>query len=70
MNVQLFGSLSIEESVLQLWYIASYDPEGDGQSELFRSAVSIFDDLRHWDRLARLQRGRDILSREAALRAS
>ena len=68
MNVQLFDSLSIEESVLQLWYIASYDPEGDGCGDLFHTAVSIFGDLRHVDHPVRLKRAHDILLRETLAR--
>jgi hypothetical protein len=70
MNVQLFDLLTVEESVLQLWYFACHYPSGDGPDELFSKAVGIFGDLRNCNRDTRLRRAQDVMTRELRERSS
>ncbi|WP_155634941.1 hypothetical protein [Burkholderia cepacia] len=62
-NLANFGNLGIEESALELWYIACNDPSGCGyEDELFSHAVAFFGDLRGQNRDAQLAKGREVLS--------
>jgi len=62
-NASLFGELSLEESTLELWYIACNDPSTIGHDdELFRTAARYFGDLRSVDRATQLVRAREVLT--------
>jgi len=62
-NLANFGKLGLEESALELWYIACNDPQGDGYAgEWFAKAVHFFGDLRNSNRTARLAKGREVLN--------
>ncbi|VWC39239.1 hypothetical protein BLA6993_06929 [Burkholderia lata] len=61
-NLANFGKLGIEESALELWYIACNDPSDRGyEDELFAHAVEFFGDLRGQTRPVQLAKGRDVL---------
>ncbi|WP_321875568.1 hypothetical protein [Burkholderia cenocepacia] len=62
-NLANFGRLGLEESALELWYVACNDPEGRGYAgEWFAKAADFFGDLRNSDRLTRLAKGREVLN--------
>ncbi|WP_144029916.1 MULTISPECIES: hypothetical protein [Burkholderia] len=70
-NLANFGILSLEESALELWYIACNDPEGKGYAgEWFAEAAHFFGDLRNSDRPARLAKGREVLNALRRVRES
>ncbi|KGX51368.1 hypothetical protein [Burkholderia pseudomallei] len=61
-NLANFGKLGLEESALELWYIACNDPSGLGYEDvLFAHAVEFFGDLRGEVRAVQLAKGRDVL---------
>ncbi|PRH24352.1 hypothetical protein [Burkholderia multivorans] len=61
-NLANFGMLGLEESTLELWYIACNDPSGLGyEDEIFAHSVELFGDLRGEARAVQLARGRDVL---------
>lgn len=62
-NLANFGQLGIEESTLELWYIACNDPSGRGRKdELFAQAAHFFGDLRRQNRDVQLAKGREVLA--------
>lgn len=66
MNIGELGhDLSMLESVFQLWYIAGYSPVLDDGSDVNRSALEVFGDLRQDTRRARLTVGARVLAQEA-----
>jgi hypothetical protein len=66
MNSGNFGTLSIEESVFQLWYLACHAPTLDLQNKPYQMAVELFGDLRNLPRVARLAAGKRVLTKELA----
>jgi hypothetical protein len=62
-NLVNFGKLGFEESALELWYIACYDPSRIGYGDkLFAHAAHFFGDLRNCDRSVRLAKGQAVLA--------
>jgi hypothetical protein len=61
MNAGELGPLSIEESVLQLWYLACHDPQLEDDKSPYKVALEIFGDLRGIPRKKRLQLARKVL---------
>lgn len=66
MNLGNFGDLSIEASVLQLWYLASHAPTLDPEFEPYERALQIFGDLRNKSRAERLAVARSVLAEQLA----
>lgn len=66
MNSGNFGPLSIEESVLQLWYLACHAPTLERAIEPYEVALKLFGDLRGLPRAARLAAGKRVLTEELA----
>jgi len=64
MNSGNFGTLSVEESVFQLWYLACHAPTLEHQIKPYQAAVELFGDLRGLPRAARLAAGRRVLAEE------
>lgn len=61
-NLANFGELGLEESALELWYIACNYPDDVSDSHAyFEHAVRFFGDLRALDRAAKLAKGREVL---------
>lgn len=63
LNAGELGPLSMEESVLQLWYLACHDPQIEDNYSLYKEALALFGDLRGVPRNKRLEAGRMILAR-------
>lgn len=61
MNLCNFGELSIELSVLQLWYFACHAPPSDPDFEPYNRALEIFGDLRNKPRAERLAVAKHVL---------
>lgn len=61
MNLANFGILSIEASVLQLWYLACYAPTLDPNFEPYSRALEVFGDLRGKSRAERLTVAKRVL---------
>jgi len=66
MNLGSFGPLSIEESVLQLWYLACHAPTLDLAIGPYRRALQTFGDLRNAPRTTRLAMGKRVLAEQLA----
>jgi len=66
MNLANFGTLSMEASVLQLWYLACYAPTLDLNVEPYNRAIAIFGDLRDKPRSERLAEARRVLAEQLA----
>ena len=64
MNIANLGHLSIEESVFQLWFLASHAPDLDRGSEVYEVVKQVFGDLRNTTRNERIQIGRKILNEQ------
>lgn len=64
---ELECELSIQESVLQLWYLASYSPSLDHQNEQNRLALELFGDLRSLERIERISAGARVMSEQVKL---
>lgn len=64
MNSGNFGPLSVEESVLQLWYLACHAPTLEREIEPYQAAIALFGDLRGLPRAARLIAGKRVLAEE------
>jgi hypothetical protein len=64
MNSANFAPLSVEESVLQLWYLACHAPTLEIQIEPYQVAIERFGDLRGLPRKVRLAAGRRVLAEE------
>lgn len=61
MNAGELGPLSIEESVMQLWYLACHDPQLKDDRPPYKVALGIFGDLRGTPRKKRLEVARKVL---------
>ena len=66
MNLGNFGLLSMEESVLQLWYLACHAPTLDLTIEPYGRAMEVFGDLREIPRTDRLAIGKRVLAEQLA----
>lgn len=66
MNLANFGTLSMEESVLQLWYLACHAPTLDPRVEPYNRVLEVFGDLRQTPRAARLAIAKRILAEQLA----
>jgi hypothetical protein len=66
MNSGELGPLSMEESVLQLWYIACHDPQLEDSQSPYKEALELFGDLRGAPRQQRLEAGRKVLVEQIA----
>lgn len=64
MNLGNFGTLSMEESVLQLWYLASHEPLFDSKAEPYNRAIEVFSDLRETPRITRLAIAKKVLGEQ------
>ena len=65
MNLGELGyNLSIAESVMQLWYIASHSPVLDEASDANGAALKLFGDLRNVERAKRLSAGLAVLTEQ------
>ncbi len=62
MNLSNFGQLSIEASVLQLWYLACHAPTLNPDFEPYSRALEIFGDLRNTPRAQRLTIAKRVLT--------
>lgn len=66
MNLCNFGDLSIEESVIQLWYLASQAPTFDKEVDLYIRVLDVFGDLSQTPRADRLTIARRVLAEQLA----
>ena len=66
MNLGNFGPLSMEASVLQLWYLACHAPTLDPNIEPYNRALEIFGDLRNTPRAQRLAVAKRVLAEQFA----
>lgn len=66
MNLGNFGDLSMEESVLQLWYLACHAPTLDPKVEPYNRVLEVFGDLRQTSRAARLAIAKRVLTEQLA----
>ena len=66
MNSGNFGPLSVEESTLQLWYLACHAPTLEREIGLYQMALEVFGDLRGLQRADRLAAGKCILTKKLA----
>jgi hypothetical protein len=66
MNAGELGLLSMEESVLQLWYLACHDPQLEDNASPYMEAIALFGDLRSTPRHQRLEIGRRVLAEQLA----
>jgi hypothetical protein len=66
MNLCNFGTLSMEESVLQLWYLACHALTLDPKVEPYNRVLEVFGDLRQTPRVARLAIARRVLAEQLA----
>lgn len=66
MNLGNFGTLSMEESVLQLWYLACHAPTLDPKVEPYNRVLEIFGDLRKTPRADRLAIAKRVLAEQLA----
>jgi len=64
MNLGNFGELSMEASVLQLWYLACHAPALERDVEPYNRAIEIFGDLRGNGRAERLAVAKRVLSEQ------
>lgn len=64
MNLSNFGELSMEASVLQLWYLACHAPTLDPNVEPYDRALEIFGDLRGKPRVQRLAVAKRVLAEQ------
>jgi hypothetical protein len=64
MNLGAMGALSIEESVLQLWFFACHAQRLDDDYEPYKRAIEVFGDLRNSPRSTRLSVGKRILAEQ------
>jgi hypothetical protein len=67
MNLGLICSLSTEESVLQLWYLACHSATLDPTIEPYNKILEIFGDLRDTTRTLRLAEGKRFLAEQLAI---
>ena len=65
MNLGNFGVLSMQASVLQLWYLACHAPTLDLNVEPYNLALDIFGDLRNKPRAYRLGVAKRVLAEQA-----
>jgi len=66
MNLGNFGPLSMEASVLQLWYLACHAPTLDPNTEPYNRALEAFGDLRNKPRAQRLAVAKRVLAEQLA----
>lgn len=66
MNLGAFGLLSMEASVLQLWYLACHAPNLDANIEPYPRAIAVFGDLRNVPRVQRLAAAKRVLNEQLA----
>jgi hypothetical protein len=66
MNLGNFVVLSMEESVLQLWYLACHAPALDPEVEPYDRVLEVFGDLRQTPRAARIAIARRVLAEQLA----
>ena len=66
MNLANFGQLSMEASVLQLWYLACHAPTLDPEVEPYNRALEMFGDLRNKPRAQRLAIAKRVLTEQLA----
>ena len=66
MNLGNFGPLSMEASVLQLWYLACHAPILDASVEPYNRALEVFGDLRDQPRAKRLAIAKRVLAEQLA----
>lgn len=66
MNLGSFGRLSMEASVLQLWYLACHAPTLDPEIEPYTRALEIFGDLHDKPRAERLAVAKRVLDEQLA----
>jgi len=66
MNLGNFGTLSMEESVLQLWYLACHAPTLDPKIEPYDRVLEVFGDLRQTSRAGRLAAAKRVLAEQLA----
>jgi hypothetical protein len=66
MNLGNFGELSMEASVLQLWYLACHAPTLDPNLRPYARALEIFGDLRNKARAERLAVAKRVLAEQLA----
>lgn len=66
MNLGNFGQLSMQASVLQLWYLACHAPTLDPDVEPYNRALEIFGDLRNKPRAQRLAIAKGVLTEQLA----
>ncbi len=66
MNLGNFGSLSMEESVLQLWYLACHAPTLDPRVEPYNRVLEVFGDLWQTPRADRLAIAKRVLAQQLA----
>ena len=66
MNLGNFGVLSMEASVLQLWYLACHAPTLDANIEPYDRALEVFGDLRGKPRVERLAVAKRVLTEQLA----
>ena len=66
MNLGNFGVLSMEGSVLQLWYLACHAPTLDPNVEPYNRALAVFGDLRGKPRAERLAVAKRVLAKQLA----
>lgn len=66
MNLGNFGTLAMEESVLQLWYLACHAPTLNPNVEPYNRVLEVFGDLRQTPRAARLAAAKRVLAEQLA----
>ena len=66
MNLGNFGRLSMEASVLQLWYLACHAPSLEPNVEPYNRALEVFGDLRNKPRVHRLAVAKRVLAEQLA----
>lgn len=66
MNLGNFGALSMEASVLQLWYLACHAPRLDPNVDPYKRALEAFGDLRGKLRAERLAVAKRVLAEQLA----
>lgn len=66
LNLGNFGELSMEASVLQLWYLACNAPNLESNIEPYKKALETFGDLRGCSRTERLLVARQVLTKHLA----
>lgn len=66
MNSETISTLSVEESIFQLWYLASHAPTLELPVKEYQAAVELFGDLKGLPHAARLAAGKRVLAEKLA----